>query len=235
MDLALSERVQAYIDNVEQFLSKVKLEALDESQRRVLELAQAYLSDAKYYYEIGDYVTSLSCIAYAEGLLDSLRIMGFLGGVDWKPLSELLGRPRVLVAGSFEFLHPGHLALLREAWKLGRVYVIVSRDVNFSKFKGREPALSEKDRLEVVASVKYVTKAVLGDEEDFLKPIEELRPDIILLGPDQWIEPENLEKKLRERGITNVRVIKLEKRVGPWSSSYIWNRIKSDLQSSRKL
>ncbi|MEM1555526.1 MAG: DUF357 domain-containing protein, partial [Desulfurococcaceae archaeon] len=65
-----------------------------------------------------------------------------------------------------------------------------------------------------------------GDEEDFIKPIEYLKPDIILLGPDQWIEPSELESKLRERGL-NIKVLKIESRVEGelYSSSSIINRI----------
>ncbi|MEM0044954.1 MAG: DUF357 domain-containing protein [Desulfurococcaceae archaeon] len=229
----LAEKVRAYILNVEQFISKVNVEELESNQERILELARSYLSDAKYYYEEGDYITSLACIAYAEGLLDSLRVAGYVKGIEWRPLSELLKRPKVLVTGSFELIHPGHLALLREAWKLGEVYVIVSRDKNFERFKGRKPVLSENDRLEVVRGIKYVSKAILGDENDLLKPLEDLKPDIVLLGPDQWIQPEELSSRLKERGLSSVKVLRLEKRVGEWSSSSILNRIKNGAYPAR--
>ncbi|MEM0224732.1 MAG: DUF357 domain-containing protein [Desulfurococcaceae archaeon] len=229
MSVDLKDRVLAYIRNVELFMSKVSPEALDDNARKIYDLANAYLNDARYYYEKGDYVTSLSCIAYAEGLLDSLRLMNLVQGVEWSPLSKIIKRPRVYVAGSFEFLHPGHIALLREAWNLGEVYVVVSRDRNFEKFKGRKPALNEKGRLEVIESVKYVSKAILGDENDFLKPLIELRPDIVMLGPDQWMKPAELIEKLEAVGLKNVKVIKFEKRIEPWSSTSIFNELKNRL------
>jgi FAD synthetase len=221
------ERLRAYILNVEQFVEKVLSQNLSEDARRLVELAKSYLSDAKYYYESGDHFTSLACIAYAEGVLDALRLLGIVKGVDWKPLTELVRRPTVLVAGAFEFLHPGHLYLLRKAWEIGRVHVVVARDVNFERFKGRKPALSELDRLKVVESVKYVSSASLGDEKDFFKPILEVKPDIVLLGPDQWIDPEELKKILEERGLRGVKVFKLEARVGDWSSTSIYNGLKA--------
>jgi len=137
-----------------------------------------------------------------------------------------LKRPKVLVGGSFEILHPGHLYFLEKAWELGEVYVVVSRDKNFIKFKKRKPVVPENQRKIMVENVKFVSKSILGDEEDFIKPIEYLKPDIILLGPDQWIEPSELESKLRERGL-NIKVLKIESRVEGelYSSSSIINRI----------
>jgi len=219
LELALAERVSAYIRNVELFIEEAR-SGVPREALHVFNLARDYLSDAKYYFSRGDYVTSLSCIAYAEGLLDALRLLGLIRST-WRPLSELAKRPRVLVAGSFEFLHPGHISLLKYAWQLGDVHVIVSRDVNFEKFKGRKPIMSERDRLEVVSSVRYVSNAILGDTSDLFKPLEELRPDIVVLGPDQWIEPQRLEEELRKRGLVATRVVKFPERVGEWSSTTI--------------
>lgn len=46
----------------------------------VIELVRGYVKDARHYTEKGKPVTSLACIAYAEGLLDALK---FLGLVDF--------------------------------------------------------------------------------------------------------------------------------------------------------
>lgn len=232
LEISLNERVLAYIKNVEIFLNKVENTSTDLLPTRIIELARSYLTDAKYYYERGDFVTSLSCIAYAEGLLDALRTMGYFGNIDWMPLSKLLKRPRVLIAGSFEFLHPGHLALFKEAWSIGEVYVIVSRDRNFEKFKDRKPVFNEEERLEIIKSIKFVSHAVLGDETDFLKPVENIKPDYILLGPDQWIEPEQLSRLLEVRGIKDIKVLRLEKRIGSWSSTSTYTKLKEKLCTS---
>ena len=39
----------------------------------VKEMATRYYDDAKYYFEQGDLVTAFGCIAYAHGLIDTLR------------------------------------------------------------------------------------------------------------------------------------------------------------------
>ena len=212
MDIDVKERVQAYITNVEKALNEIKEKDIDDKYKTLVELAETYLSDAKYYYEKGDYITSLACIAYAEGLIDSLRFIGVLD-IKWEALSSLLKRPRVLVAGGFEIIHPGHIYLFKKAWELGRVYVVIARDKNFYKFKKRQPIIPEEQRRKVVENIKYVHKAVLGDEEDYLKPVEEIKPDIILLGPDQWPDEEKLLRELERRGLSNTRIERLNKRL----------------------
>ncbi len=203
------KRVQAYIENVE--LALEKLGELEEPYARLTRLARMYAEDARYYLEKGDVFTALACIAYAEGLVDALRHLG-VARIEWEPLSKLLERPRVAVAGTFDILHPGHIHLLREAWKRGRVYVIVARDETVERMKGRPPVVPEEQRLAVVSAVRYVAEARLGDKKDYLKPIEEIRPHIVLLGPDQWPDEARLEEELRMRGV-DARVERLPERI----------------------
>jgi FAD synthetase len=44
--------------------------------RRVVDYARRYVADSRYFLETGKPTTALASIAYAEGLLDSLNIMG---------------------------------------------------------------------------------------------------------------------------------------------------------------
>ena len=204
-------KLEAYIENVRQALENLLI--LDEDQKilELVELARAYLNDAIYYFEKKDYFTALSCITYAEGILDTLGRLGFIR-VEWKALSSLLGRPKVLVAGTFEILHPGHVELFKTAWEKGRVYVIVSRDVNAEKFKRRPVIVPEEQRKRMVESIRYVYKAVLGHREDLLKPVEEIKPDIILLGPDQKVDEKWLKRELEKRGV-KARVERLKEKI----------------------
>ena len=49
-----------------------------EKVRAVVEEAKRYLGDAKYYYEKQKFETSLASVAYCEGLLDALRMLGYV-------------------------------------------------------------------------------------------------------------------------------------------------------------
>jgi len=203
------EKASLYIPMVEDALKQVERGSfsLEEDERKLIELSSLYLEDAKYYFQRGDCSTAIAAVSYAEGLLDSLAIRGKIK-IEWKR-----ERPkRVVVAGTFDILHPGHLHFIKSAAKLGEVYVIVSRDENSKKAKGRETIFPERSRLEMVRSLKWVRDAVLGDRSDFLKPIVELSPDIIVLGPDQKVREEELKRELEKRGLKNVEVIRLERR-----------------------
>lgn len=177
-------------------------EALEDEVRRIVDLAEKYFSDAKYYLAKKDYITSLVCIIYAEGLLDTLR---FLNKIDyhWKFEKPEAEGKKVVVAGTFDIIHPGHLWLIRKASEYGSVTVIVARDKNVMKFKGHPPIIPEKQRLQVVRGLKHVDKAILGyTSNDILKIIEEIKPDVLVLGPDQnFISEEKLSRELKSRGL----------------------------------
>jgi len=131
--------------------------------------------------------------------------------VEYKWRKPQASKERVLVAGTFDLLHPGHIYILRKAWELGDVYVVVARDKNVTRFKGRPPIIPEAQRLEMVRNIKWVHDAILGDEEDIIKSVERIRPTVILLGPDQPIRKEELKRELKKRGL-NPKIIKLKRR-----------------------
>ncbi|MBS3101431.1 adenylyltransferase/cytidyltransferase family protein, partial [Candidatus Woesearchaeota archaeon] len=70
---------------------------------------------------------------------------------------------KVMCAGTFDIIHPGHLFYLSEAKKYGdKLVVVVARDNTSEKFKGRKPAHNERERLEAVRTLEIVDEAVLG-------------------------------------------------------------------------
>ena len=120
-------------------------------------------------------------------------------------------RKKVLVAGTFDIIHPGHIYLFNQAAKMGDVYVIVATDKNRENYSGEQPIIPEKQRLEVVKSIKNVKEARLGrHDNDTLKTVEEINPDLILLGPDQKYDILTLIKGLKEKGLDHIKVQRLE-------------------------
>lgn len=107
---------------------------------------------------------------------------------------------RVVATGTFDILHPGHLYYLEESKKLGdELWVIVARDANV-KHKPR-PIIPEGHRLQMVAALKPVDHAVLGDKTDMFHPIREIQPVIITIGFNQHFDEEKLRHQLTERGL----------------------------------
>ena len=90
---------------------------------------------------------------------------------------------KVMVFGTFDKLHKGHLNFFEQAKKYGKLVVVVARDKTVLEVKGRKPRNNEKKRLKKVR--KYVDKAVLGMIKDKYKVIKKEKPDIICLGYDQ--------------------------------------------------
>lgn len=109
---------------------------------------------------------------------------------------------RVLIFGTFDHFHPGHAFVISEAIKRacppesarggrrrGDVTVIVARDRNVERIKGKTSDQSETERAETVKKAFSEVTVVLGDPKDFLKPVREIAPDLILLGYDQKLPP----------------------------------------------
>ncbi|MEM1509087.1 MAG: DUF357 domain-containing protein [Thermofilaceae archaeon] len=217
MDLTAVEKAKNYIENLKVALHNLENVNVD-NVRCVIEEASRYLRDAEFYLERRDPVTSIACSSYAEGLLDALSILGFIK-VQWPAHKP----PRVLVGGTFEIVHPGHLYLLRKARELGTVVVIVARDSTIIRLKGRKPMIPEKQRLEVIRSIRYVDEAYLGSEPlDIEGTLQSLKPDIILLGPDQAVIEEMVKKSIENLRIP-IKIVKIHERIqdGLTSSSNI--------------
>jgi FAD synthetase len=96
---------------------------------------------------------------------------------------------KVLVFGTFDRLHPGHVFLLTEAAKRGELHVVVARDANVLRMKGKFPEQGEVQRKHALEEAFPDAHVVLGDPEDFLRPVFLIQPDLILLGYDQKLPP----------------------------------------------
>ncbi|MCZ0861155.1 MAG: FAD synthase [Methanocorpusculum sp.] len=117
---------------------------------------------------------------------------------------------RVVATGTFDILHPGHLFYLEESRKLGdELWVVVARERNVVH-KPR-PVVPEEQRLMMIAGLRCVDHAILGDMEDMFRPIAEIDPEVVTLGFNQGFSEERLVSQMRERGIRADVV-----RVGPF-------------------
>jgi D-beta-D-heptose 7-phosphate kinase/D-beta-D-heptose 1-phosphate adenosyltransferase len=88
--------------------------------------------------------------------------------------------------GCFDLLHPGHLALLKQARAAcDRLVVGLNSDASVSRLKGADrPIQNEAARAMVLASLEFVDLVVVFGEDTPLKLIERLRPDVLVKGAD---------------------------------------------------
>ena len=115
---------------------------------------------------------------------------------------------KVMASGVFDLIHIGHLYYLLEAKKYGENLVVVVACDETVRKKKHEPIMPAEERRKVVEALKPVDEAIVGYENDFLKIVEDIKPDIIALGYDQYFE--DLEEKLRKRDI-HAKIVRCEK------------------------
>ncbi|MBI5530874.1 MAG: FAD synthase [Candidatus Doudnabacteria bacterium] len=119
---------------------------------------------------------------------------------------------RILVFGTFDVMHPGHINFFKQARKLAKnPYLIVSvaRDANVKRIKGKKPFMKESRRLEHLKKNKLVDLAVLGGKNQHLPHIVKLKPDLIALGYDQKAYVDNLREDLLKLGL-KVRIRRMK-------------------------
>jgi FAD synthetase len=125
----------------------------------------------------------------------------------------------VVCGGVFDILHPGHGFFLEKAKSYGDILaVVVARDSTVKKRK-RIPIVPERQRLEMLRYLRPVDVAVLGGESDPLRIIDELTPDIIVLGPDQKHDESELREDLKKRGLDVMIVRVKEYKKSPLNST----------------
>jgi FAD synthetase len=79
--MSLEKLVAKYIGSTEHVLRNMEtvedsVNVDVESVRKVVEHVKAYLEDAKYYRDKKKFEVSLASVAYCEGLLDALKLLG---------------------------------------------------------------------------------------------------------------------------------------------------------------
>jgi FAD synthetase len=119
---------------------------------------------------------------------------------------------KVMGFGTFDGVHPGHLFFMKQLRDLGdEVFVVVARDGNVIKIKGKSACFSEKERLEAVKKTGLADHALIGRAADFYHWIKKFRPDVIGLGYDQKADIDYLEKMFPDIDIVRLKALEPEK------------------------
>src|SRR3989344_4823703 len=114
-------------------------------------------------------------------------------------------KTRIMVFGTFDILHKGHLHFFKQARALAlRPFLIVSiaRDINVKRIKGRLPELSQGQRLKAIKKLRLVDKVILGGLKKHIPHIIKQKPDIIALGYDQKAYVRHLKFALKKEGLS---------------------------------
>jgi len=100
-------------------------------------------------------------------------------------------RKKVIVTGSFDWFHSGHVRFFEEISAHGDLYVIVGHDANIRLLKGEgHPLFSHDERRYLVQSIRFVTEALISTGHGWL----DAEPEILRLKPDIYAVNEDGDK-----------------------------------------
>jgi D-beta-D-heptose 7-phosphate kinase/D-beta-D-heptose 1-phosphate adenosyltransferase len=100
---------------------------------------------------------------------------------------------KIVVNGTFDIIHVGHLSLLAYAksWPDSYVLVLIDSDRRIKQLKGKDrPINNEYERASLLASLKYVDRVEIFDtDQELIQQIKEYAPDIMIKGSDYIGKP----------------------------------------------
>lgn len=109
--------------------------------------------------------------------------------------------------GVFDMFHIGHLNIIKRAKEQCETLIVgVNSDNLVVTYKNKQPVIPEKERIEIVDSIKGVDKTVLATTLDKVEIHEKIPFDVVFIGSDwkgsdRWNET---EQNLKEIGVDTV-------------------------------
>ena len=93
---------------------------------------------------------------------------------------------RVITYGTFDFLHIGHINILRRARALGDYLVVAVSTDEFNRIKHKQSYSSYEERKAIVEAIRYVDLVI--PENNWAQKIDDIkkhRVDVFVMG-DDW-------------------------------------------------
>lgn len=154
-------------------------------------------------------IGSMKIVSSFEELEGELKNFKLKNGKKIKTIEEindLLNEFRkenkmiVTTNGSFDILHYAHVNLLEKAKKQGDILIVLlNSDYSIKRIKGeKRPIISENERACMLAALECVDYVVIFNEEDPLKLIKQLKPNIHVKGGTFIPEKVKEEKEIIE-------------------------------------
>lgn len=126
---------------------------------------------------------------------------------------------KIIVNGTFDILHRGHIEMLQYAGDLGSLLVCIDTDRRVQDLKGPDrPINNQEDRKFMLESLQCVDWVKTFDsEQELIDIIKEYNPDIMVKGSDYRDKP--------IVGSNLIKEIKFYDRVEPYSTTRTIQRI----------
>lgn len=107
----------------------------------------------------------------------------------------------VYIGMSADLIHPGHLNIIEEGTKLGRVIVGLLTDEAIASYK-RLPYLTYTQRKKVVENIKGVAEVIPQETLDYRANLRKIRPDYVVHG-DDWVH--GVQAEVRKQVIETLK------------------------------
>jgi len=104
-------------------------------------------------------------------------------------------KKKVYIAMSADFIHSGHINVLKKAAELGDIFVGLLTDSAIASYK-RLPYSTFDQRKEVIESIKGVVEVVPQKTLDYTDNLIEIKPDYVIHGDDWKVGP---QMKVRQK------------------------------------
>lgn len=105
---------------------------------------------------------------------------------------EIFNWKFVVVNGTFDILHLGHIRLLEYARSLGSyVLVLIDSDRRVQELKGpTRPVNNQEERAEMLRAIKFVDEVkIFNSDQELRDLIKEYQPDFMVKGSDYRDRP----------------------------------------------
>jgi len=140
----------------------------------------------------------------------------------------------VYVGMSADIIHPGHINILKEASKLGKVTVGLLNDNAISSYK-KIPYMSFEQRRAVIEGIKYVSETVEQKTLDYTDNLKLIKPHYVVHGDDWKI---GIQSPIRQKVINVLKdwggeLIEIPYTEGI-SSTGIKNNIKENITTEQR-
>jgi cytidyltransferase-like protein len=146
-------------------------------------------------------------------------------------VDQINDKKAVLVGGSFDLMHYGHVTFLKNAKKEGDILIIALESDDFSKKKKKKvPVHNQQQRAEILGSlymVDYVLKLPLFENHsDYFNLVKSINPSVIAVTEGDTM----IEKKQEQAKAIGATVKTVCPRLEKFSSSNIasYEKIFSD-------
>jgi phosphoenolpyruvate phosphomutase / 2-hydroxyethylphosphonate cytidylyltransferase len=110
-------------------------------------------------------------------------------------------KKKVYIAMSADFIHSGHINVLKKASELGDIIVGLLTDSAIASYK-RLPYLNFDQRKEVVANIKGVIEVIPQETLDYTANLLKIKPDYVLHGDDWKVGP---QMKVRQKVLNVIK------------------------------